>query len=347
MGPIMGPALILLLVSHLTVAQRKDESMRILTAEDVRAAVDMRAAIDAVRAGFIALSTDRAHVPLRCVLNTPGGVLLTMPAHIEDAPISTVKIVSVCADNVSRGLPTIHAAVLVTDAQTGVPLALMDGGVLTALRTGAASGLATDLLARPDAAVLAVIGAGVQARTQIAAVCAVRPIMAIRIYSLSGAETLAGELRTHYRAEITVASSAHAAVAGAKIIVAATNSATPVIYRADLAPGAHINGIGSFTPEMQEVAADVVMMAKVVVDHRESIWAEAGDLIIPRDQGLIGEDVIHAEIGEIAAGLKPGRIDPQEITFFKSVGNAVQDAALAQRILAAADEQGLGTEIAW
>lgn len=320
--------------------------MRILTADDVRAAVDMRAAIDAVRAGFVALSQGRARVPLRSALETPGGVLLTMPAQLADAPISAVKVVSVCAGNPSLGLPTIHAVVLATDARTGQPLALMDGQTVTALRTGAASGLATDLLALPEASILAVIGAGVQARTQVAAVCAVRPIAEIRVFSLSGAEALAAELREHYAAQVVVAGSAPEALQGAHVVVAATNSKTPVVHRADLSPGVHVNGIGSFAPDMQEIAADVVAEATIVVDHRASAWAEAGDLIIPRDQGLIAEDSVHAEIGEIAAGLKADRTSPQEITFFKSVGNAVQDAALAQRIIAAADERGLGTDVA-
>ncbi len=320
--------------------------MKILTADDVRAAVDMRAAIDAVRAGFVALSQGRARVPLRSALETPGGVLLTMPAQLADAPISAVKVVSVCAGNPSLGLPTIHAVVLATDARTGQPLALMDGQTVTALRTGAASGLATDLLALPEASILAVIGAGVQARTQVAAVCAVRPIAEIRVFSLSGAEALADELRERYAARVVVAGSAPEALQGAHVVVAATNSKTPVVHRADLSPGVHVNGIGSFAPDMQEIAADVVAEATIVVDHRASAWAEAGDLIIPRDQGLIAEDSVHAEIGEIAAGLKAGRTSPQEITFFKSVGNAVQDAALAQRIIAAAEERGLGTDVA-
>jgi len=320
--------------------------MKILTADDVRAAVDMRAAIEAVRAGFVALSTGRAHVPLRSALETAGGVLLTMPAYMDGAAISAVKLVSVCPDNPSLGLPTIHAAVLVTDARTGAPLALMEGSALTAQRTGAASGLATDLLAAPQASILAVIGAGVQARTQVAAVCTVRPITEIRIFSLSGAEQMAEELRALYRARISVVPSAPAALEGAHVVVTATTSKTPVVYLDDLAPGAHINGIGSFTPQMQEIAADVIMVAKVVVDHRQSVWAEAGDLIIPRNLGLISETIVHAEIGEIAAGMKEGRRDPHEITVFKSVGNAVQDAALAQRVIAAAEERGLGIDVA-
>jgi ornithine cyclodeaminase/alanine dehydrogenase-like protein (mu-crystallin family) len=319
--------------------------MRVLTAADVRSAVSMTDAIDAVRDGFIALSTGRANVPLRGVLETDVGITLMMPAHVEGDPISTVKVVSVYPRNAEAGLPTINAAVLVISATTGVPLALMDGTMLTALRTGAASGLATDLLARPEAATLGVIGTGVQARTQVEAVCAVRPIAEIRLFGLSGAEAMAEELREKYDVEIVVAQTAHSALDGVDVIVAATNSKTPVIHGVDVSPGTHINGIGSFTPEMQEIAADVVTKAKIVVDERKGAWAEAGDLIIARDQGLISEADIHAEIGEIAAGLADGRTNPDEVTFFKSVGNAVQDAVVAGKVVAVMDERGLGTEV--
>ncbi|MBZ0275748.1 MAG: ornithine cyclodeaminase [Anaerolineae bacterium] len=317
--------------------------MRILTGQDVRMAVTMPEAITAVRGGFIALSTGQAVVPVRGIFQQPNGITLTMPAHIHGAAVSTVKVVSVFGGNRDKGLPVVMAAVLILDASTGAPLALLDGTVLTALRTGAASGVATDLLARPDAHILGVIGAGAQARTQIEAVCAVRPVTEICIHSQSGADELVAELQGRYAAEMRVASSAGDALAGADVIVTATNSPTPVIHRADIAPGAHINGVGSFTPGMQEVAADVVTQAKVVVDHRESAWAEAGDLIIPRDQGIFSASQVHAEIGEIAAGLKPGRESVDEITFFKSVGNAVQDAVVAAAVLDKAARLNLGT----
>lgn len=319
--------------------------MRLLTAEDVRAALPMQDAIAAVRSGFIALSTGNASVPIRSAIETENGVTLTMPAHLKGAPISSVKIVSVYPDNPQRNLPVVTAAVFVLDAQTGVPLALLDGTALTAIRTGAASGLATDLLARKDSTILAVIGAGAQARTQIEAVCAVRPIRQIRLYSLAHAQSLAEELREKYDAEIIVAPTAREALRDADVIVAATNSKTPVVTLADVKPGAHINGIGSFTPQMQEIAADIVTSARLVVDHRESAWAEAGDLIIPRDQGLITEQDVYAEIGEIAAGLKQGRESDEEITFFKSVGNAVQDAAAAQHVLSQAEARGIGSVV--
>lgn len=317
--------------------------IRILTGQDVRTAVTMPEAITAVRSGFMALSTGQAIVPVRGVFQQSRGVTLMMPAHIQGAAVSTVKVVSVFGDNREKGLPVVMAAVLVLDATTGAPLALLDGTVLTALRTGAASGVATDLLARSDAHILGVIGAGAQARTQIEAVCTVRPITEIRIYSLNGADELVAELQGRYAAEMRVASSAADALTGADVIVTATNSPKPVVYRADVTPGAHINGVGSFTPGMQEVAADVVTQAKVVVDHRESAWAEAGDLIIPRDQGIFSASQVHAEIGEIAAGLKPGRESVDEITFFKSVGNAVQDAVVAAVVLDKAARLNLGT----
>jgi len=319
--------------------------VRILTAADIRAAVTMTDAIAAVRQGFVALSTWHATVPVRSALPMPGGVVLYMPAHLHGEPYSTVKIVSVYEANIERGLPAVMASVLVLDAETGQPVAMMDGTSLTALRTGAASGLATALLARPDAKILGVIGAGAQAWTQIEAIYAIRPIEEIRLYSLRNAELMATRLRSAYSARILVAANRHEALEGADVIVAATNSKTPVVHRADLKPGAHVNGIGSFTPEMQEVAADVVASAKIVVDHRPSAWAEAGDLIVPRDQGLIREDDVYAEIGEIAANIKPGRTTQDEITFFKSVGNAVQDAAVAGLVVKIAQERGLGTTV--
>jgi ornithine cyclodeaminase len=322
--------------------------MRILSADDVRAALPMRDAIEAMRAAFIALSDGRATVPVRASMPTPEGVMLYMPAFIDHAPINTVKVVSVFPGNRGRNLPVVTATVLVIDAETGAPLALIEGKALTAIRTGAGSGLATDLLARHNAHSLGVIGAGVQARTQIEAVCTVRDIHTIRVYSPHRAALLVAELRLKYpHIDIHAAASAHQAAEGADVIIAATSSSTPILSAVDVAPGTHVNGVGSFTPQMQEVAADLVMQARVVVDHRASVWEEAGDLIIPRDAGLISEDHIYAEVGEIAAGKLPGRTDDSQVTFFKSVGNAVQDAAAAARVLAAAEASGLGQVIAF
>ncbi len=306
--------------------------MRIYSADEVWAAAPMPAAIAAMRSAFIALSEGQATVPLRSALPVSGGVTLTMPAYIHGAAVSAVKVVSVCAGNPARGLPVVVGGVLVLDAETGVPLALLDGAAVTAIRTGAASGLATDLLARVDASALGVIGAGVQARTQIEAVCAVRPIKTIRIYSPNNALALVEELRGRYPADIQAVGGAAEAVEGADIIVTATNSATPVFPAEAIKPGTHINGVGSYTHTMQEVPAEIVAQARLVVDHLLSAWAEAGDLIIARDSGLIDAAAV-VEIGAVAAGRAAGRVTTGDITFFKSVGNAVQDAALAELVL--------------
>jgi len=318
--------------------------MRLISAADVKQAISMTDAIAAVREGFIALSTAKAQVPLRSALQTADGTTLFMPAYVDQALNSAVKIVSIYPGNARHGLPSILASVLVLDAGTGQLRALIDATYLTALRTGAGSGLATDLLALPDASILGVIGAGAQARTQIEAVLAVRPIREIRIFSRSGAEMLVAALSASYPdLSIRTAHSASDALRGTQVLIAATTSSTPVIELADVQTGAHINGIGSYTPTMQEVAAEVVTRAKIVVDSRESCLAEAGDLLIPMATGMLDHDAIYAEIGEIAAGLKPGRTSAEEITFFKSVGNAIQDLTVAARVLAAAEAQNLGT----
>jgi len=320
--------------------------MRILNDHDIKAAVSMKEAIAAVREGFVALSEGKAQVPLRTSVQTPDGTTFFMPAYTEKSAFSAVKVVSVYPGNATRGLPVVVANVMVLDAETGQPRALMDGTYLTALRTGAASGLATDLLARSDAAVLGVVGAGGQAQTQIEGVLAVRPVREIRIYSRSGTDSLVGELSKDYPdLAIRGTRKASEALAGADVLVAATTSSTPVITAADVKAGAHINGIGSFTPTMQEVAADVVTRATIVVDSRQSCLAEAGDLLVPINSGLLTLDGIYAEIGEIAAGSKPGRTSAEEITFFKSVGTAIQDLMVAARAVVTAEAQNLGTVI--
>jgi ornithine cyclodeaminase len=319
--------------------------LRILTQNDVRAAINMRQAIDAMREAFGQLSAGHAHVPLRLTMATEKGVTLFMPAYLQATGDLGAKVVSVYGDNPQRGLPMINAVVLVLDNKTGVPLALMDGTYLTALRTGAGAGLATELLARQDASTVAVFGAGAQARTQLEAVRTVRPIREVRIVSRTHASAgrFANELEG---VDVRVMDDRSAAVRGADIIVAATTSSTPVFDGNDVEAGTHINALGSFKPEMQEIDARVVRRAKIVVDQRKAALEEAGDLIIPIRQGLISADDIYAELGEIVNGDKAGRTSDDEITFFKSVGNAAQDVATARWVLQAAEEKGLGTVIA-
>jgi ornithine cyclodeaminase len=326
--------------------------LRILSGDDVRQAVTMADAIEAVRKAYVQLSAGQAVVPLRTPVPVArrSGITLFMPAYLTSSDALGAKIVSVFPGNVEHGLPTIHAVVIVVDAETGRPTAVMDGTYLTALRTGAASGVATDLLARPDASVAAIFGAGVQARTQLEAICTVRPIKKVRVYDAVSDRTAAyvAEMRARGRpipADISAAVSPAEAVRDADVICAATTSKSPVLDDADLKPGVHINGVGSYTPEMQEIPAATVKRARVVVDSRTASLAEAGDLLIPLQAGLIGEDDIHGEIGQVAAGRISGRQSREEVTFFKSVGLAVQDVSVADLILQRAAQRGLGIEV--
>jgi alanine dehydrogenase len=326
--------------------------LRVLSQNDIRQAVSMAQAIEIVKGAFAQLSAGKAVVPIRTQLEVARheGITLFMPAYLQESDDLGVKIVSVFPRNLEMGLPTIHALVAVVDAETGRPAAVMDGTYLTALRTGAASGAATDLLARTDARVSAVFGAGAQGRTQLEAVCQVRDIEKAWVYDVNreAADKYAEEMgRRGGRIpnDITIASSPTEAVQEADVICTATTSKTPVFADADLKTGVHINAVGAFTPEMQEVPEDTVKRARLVVGSREACWAEAGDLIIPRHKGLISESDIYAELGEIAAGTKPGRESDEEITFFKSVGNAVQDVSVARKVLEEAGRLGLGLEV--
>lgn len=310
----------------------------------------MADAIEAVTSGFAQLSAGRAVVPLRTSLSTAAGTSLFMPAYLPDSETTALKLVSVYPDNPSLGLPTILAIVVVVDACTGKPLALMDGTYLTALRTGAASGAATDLLARQGARVLALFGAGGQARTQLEAVCTVRPIEEVRIFDpdQEAAHRLVQEMagRGPIPDRVLVAASPTETVKDADIVVTATTSHKPVFDGAHVGPGTHINAIGAYTPQMRELDEDLVRRAKIVVDTREGCLAEAGDLILPLRSGVISETDIHAELGEVVRGVKAGRETQSEITLFKSVGSAVQDAAVARAALDRAEQRDLGTIVA-
>ncbi len=322
---------------------------RIFTADDVNRALPMAEAIEAMKAGYVQLSAGRAQVPLRTPLNpSPDDVTLIMPFLApDDGGALGLKLVSVFNSNIARGLPLIHSVVLAVDPVTGAPQALIEGGTLTAIRTGAASGAATDVLARPDAAVAAIFGAGVQARRQLEAVCTARRIERVWVHSLVGAEAFAAEMAGHgpIPADVRVAQSPGQAVAEADVICAATTSRTPVFDGRDLKPGTHVNGIGSFTPQMQEIDATTVRAARVVVDSVEAVLAEAGDLIIPLNAGDITRDHIETELGQVIAGSAPGRTSPDQITFFKSVGVAVQDAMAAKTIMRNGSALELGTVI--
>jgi ornithine cyclodeaminase len=339
------------LVYTLSIRQARETSMRILTADDVRRAVPMLAAVDAVAAAFAQIASGQAVVPLRVPIGQRRHDSHTffMPALLEGSGGLGLKVVSVFPHNAARhGLPSIHALVVLVDAETGRPAAVLDGTYLTALRTGAASGAATRALAREDSRVLALFGAGAQAPHQVHAVCAVRQIERVLLVNRTPerAERLAAALRGGgLAAEVRVAETPAAALREADVVCCATSAPTPVFDDADVRPGTHINGVGSFTPQMQEAPAATVGRSRVFVDQRAAAWAEAGDLLAARDAGLLSEERT-VELGAVIAGLAPGRADASEITFFKSVGNAVQDIAVGQAALDAAVRMGLGVEVA-
>lgn len=316
--------------------------LRVLSRAEVVSLVTMEAAIDAMARAFGQLSGGDAEMPIRGRLSTGPGVTLFMPARLGRERERGAKVVSLFQGNRSHGLPSINGVILMLDDDTGLPLALMDAGELTAIRTAAAAGLAAKLLSRPDSRVLTIFGAGAQAPRQIEAVRTVRPIEEVRILSHGGdsavrlAEALEGVAAKAWE-------DPEAAVRGADVIVAATTSSTPVFSGASLEDGTHVSGVGSFTHEMQEIDVDVVRRARVVVEDRESAMEEAGDLIIPIEAGLVDADVIDCELGDIVNGKAPEGSAGRELTFFKSVGTAVQDVAVGAEVLRRAVVEEVGT----
>jgi len=316
--------------------------LKFFTADDIRRALPMPEAVEIAKEAFRQISSRQTVAPTRTHLDIPEHktTVLIMPSYVPGFKQIGLKLISLCANNPERGLPLIFALVIVTDAVTGKPLAVMDGSSLTALRTGAASGAATDVLARKDARVVAIFGAGIQGRTQLEAVAAVRPIKEAYIIDVDAdrAKKFAKEMGEKLSLDIKVAGPAEA-LPRADVICTATTSSHPVFSDRDLKPGVHINAIGSYKPHVREIPGETVARARIVIDQREVSLVEAGDLIIPLRQGLIDEGSIQIEIGEILAGQKPGRGSESEITFFKSVGHAVQDLAAASFVLKKAENR--------
>ena len=327
--------------------------MLILAAEDVRKALPMNEAIEAMKSAYAALSNGTAVVPLRTRLPIPNSEALSlfMPAYVHSAEgkALAIKVVSLFPTNPPRGLAYIQAAVLLFDPETGRAIALLEGSALTAIRTGAAGGAAIDLLARKDSEVAAVFGAGAQGRTQLEAACNAREIQTAFIFDADTdkAQAFAEEMKGKgsITKDIRVASSAKEAMEDADIICTATTSTKPVFDNNDLQAGTHISAVGSYTPEMQEVPAETLQRAKIFVDSRAAVLEEAGDLIQPIRAGLFGESHIYGELGEVVLGRILGRQSRDEITYFKSVGIAVQDAMAAQAALNNALKMNIGQEV--
>jgi ornithine cyclodeaminase len=325
----------------------------ILSYTDVQRCLNTLEAIEAMRIAFSALSTGQAQAPQRMAVGlSEQGVALLMPSlllTLEQHALG-LKVVTVMPQNPLRDLPRIFASVLLLDATTGKTLAVLEGGWLTAMRTGAVSGLATSLLARQDADVLALFGAGVQAPTQVLAIHTVRPLREVRVVNRND---------EHYKQLVTSlqallgpacppiyhASSASEALSGALLVSCATTARAPLFRWNEVTQGAHINAIGAFTPEMCEVDAETLAHAQIVVDERESALVEAGDLLQALASGQIADSETWIELGELVRGVQRGRQSQGEVTFFKSVGIAVQDVAVALHVYSRARELGIGIEV--
>ncbi len=324
--------------------------MLLLTRSDIRKVINMKEAIEAVEGAYKAYSAGRTQVPPRVHIDVPAknAVALFMPGFVESQDALGVKMVAVFPHN--TGLPVINSIVLLMDTETGMPVVAMEGGYLTALRTGAASGVATRYLAREDASSVAIIGTGVQAKTQLEAVCNVRNIERVKVFDINRlkAQDFTNEMRNileSFNLEFAVASSAAEVIEDTDIICAATTSKKPVFPAGGLKPGVHINAVGAFTPEMQEIGEDVLAVVdKVCVDSLEAAMDEAGDLIIPINKGIFCREDIYGEIGQVAAGLLKPREKAEEITMFKTVGIAALDVSVGRRILLRARELGVGRE---
>jgi ornithine cyclodeaminase/alanine dehydrogenase-like protein (mu-crystallin family) len=305
-----------------------------LDADAIRAGVSIADMLDAVEAAYRDVATGHDRSPLRSRVELPNGDLLLMPGVRDGAAGASVKLVTVTPSNASRGLPTIHALVAWFDVETGRPVALIDGEMLTAMRTGAASGVATRLLARTDAATLAVIGAGGQAEWQLRAVLAARPIRRALVYARdpSAREAFAARMAELTDIEVQAAGSAEAAVREADVICCATTSSEPVFDAAWVAAGAHVNGIGAYRLGMVELPPELFARAALVaVDARAAAGAEAGDVVAAIERGLVAEDGL-VEIGSVEPDWVAAR-PADGITVFKSVGLAVQDVAAAELIV--------------
>ena len=293
----------------------------------------MEEAIRAMGTAFAQLSNGEAVVPPRLSLDIPdkNATSLVMPAYATGSPYYTVKIVSVNYSNPDKGLPLIHGVVQVFDAENGKHIANLDGASITAIRTGAASGLATDLLAKENANVCAVFGTGVQAASHIEAVLEVRPIEKIIVFSRSkpSAEKFCSTLANQVQCEIGKKES----LLEADIVCTTTPASSPLFETDEIKPGCHLNVVGSAQPSFREVPTALVARSKIIVDNREACEQEAGDLIIPVKEGSWSFEHLHGELGQVVSGDIIARESENEITLFKSVGNAIQDHAMAHLIM--------------
>jgi ornithine cyclodeaminase/alanine dehydrogenase-like protein (mu-crystallin family) len=319
-------------------------SVLVLAEEDVRGLLDMESCIDAMEKALAALARDELSMPLRFVVRSPGtrNLLGLMPAHRGGGqPLFALKEIVIAPDNSARGLDPHQGAVLLHDGETGRLVAVLNASPITEIRTAAVSAVATKMLARTGARVVAVLGSGVQGRAHVQAMQAVLEDPEIRIWSRTPAHAEALALESH----AVVCADVAEALAGADVVCTCTASREPVLRRDWLAPGTHVNAVGASLPTARELDARTVAEASLYVDRRESTLSEAGDYLIAVEEAGIGPHHIKAELGEVLVGTKPGRGSDAELTVFKSLGIAAEDLAAADLCVRRAREQGVGVEV--
>jgi ornithine cyclodeaminase len=318
----------------------------VLNEHEVRELLDMPSCIEAMEEVLASLARGELHLPLRAVVRPAGAETLLglMPAYRGGtSPAYALKEIVIVPSNPARGLDTHMGGVLLHDGETGELLALANAAPITEIRTAAVSAVATKALARPDAGRVAVLGAGAQARGHVHALRAVLDDPEIRIWArrLEAAEELAGEVGA------IVAPSVDAALFGAEVVCTTTGSVEPIVEKRWLARGAHVNAVGSCFPTTRELDSETVAHASFFTDRRESCENEAGDYLIPLAEGAIGPEHVKAELGEVLAGMHPGREHEDELTVFESLGIAVEDLAAAELVVRRARERGVGVEVAF
>jgi ornithine cyclodeaminase/alanine dehydrogenase-like protein (mu-crystallin family) len=329
----------------------------VLSGQDVHALLGYNDCAEAMRGALTALAAGRAQQPLRTIIAPDGaaGLMALMPSYLTADPgpgsdreaAYGLKAICITPANPAVGLDTHQGVVLLSGGATGEPLALLNASAVTEIRTAAVSVVATDLLARPDADELAVIGTGVQARAHILALDGARELSQIRVAGrdLDRVERFAASFDGQTTAQVRACPSARDAVAGASIIVTATSSAQPVLNRDWIAPGAHINAVGACLPHQRELDTAAVAAGVLFADRRESLLAESGDYVLAAAEGAVTPDRVRAELGEILLGTAAGRASAEEITIFESLGLAIEDLAAARRVYQLAAETGAGSWI--
>lgn len=321
-------------------------SMLVLTRQDLEEVLDIRAAIDAVERGLVEHARGTVNMPPRQLISVDGrGTAYVMSSYLGGMRSLGVKVVSEFAKNADKGLPTITGAVLLMDVETGVPLCLMEGSYLTALRTGAASAVAARSLSVVDAHIVGIIGTGAQARTQVLGLWTVRDVQVVKAYSRTRERVRAfcQEVTDLLGVDAMVADSPEEVVHGSDVVVTATTATRPVLKGKWLEPGVHVNSIGG--SRAREIDAEVYRRSVVVVDSREAVLQEARDLQEAVAQGAFSPNDIYAELGELVAGMKMGRVRVEDITLFRSVGIALEDVAAASLAYERAVRSGVGSVV--